>query len=302
MIKPHSPGQDLTTSCFLLPQELPGFSALSIQRICCGRSGGHMALMTSTELCHIWGTGEYGENGVEVATTGQPLLQQVQTMGNRSARVISVSVGNAHTAAVTKDGELFSWGGNWNGQLGVGALRRGGVHDKRLRFCFPAPTAVESLSGIRINRVSCGAAHTGVVSTDGKLYMFGCGDGGRLGLGSNDDTSSPQLVDALSDMIVLDVCCGNWHTLCLATQRRSCQRTSLLTTSPSKKKNRGAATEFRSGDEEGGYVYSFGSGLQGQVRPSTSSTMLLNCVLTIVFMHLLQSARAWEAKDCRASE
>jgi hypothetical protein len=33
--------------------------------------------------------------------------------------------------------------------------------------------------------VSCGAAHTGVITDFGEVYVWGCGDGGRLGLGAS---------------------------------------------------------------------------------------------------------------------
>ena len=35
----------------------------------------------------------------------------------------------------------------------------------------------------------CGAAHTGVVTDDGEVYVWGCGDGGRLGLGASQMSS-----------------------------------------------------------------------------------------------------------------
>lgn len=213
-----------TTSCFLLPQELPQLSAMSVQQLACGRSAGHIALLTASGECFTWGKGECGELGVNLSSAASArtdTLHHVRPIGARSSPVAAASVGNSHTVVATADGRLFAWGGNWSGQLGVGAARRGGVVDKRLRFCFPAPTAVEALSKVHISRVSCGAAHTGVVSAYGQLFTFGCGDGGRLGLGSNDDASSPQLVTVLADMVVLDVCCGGWHSL----SRHSATRT-----------------------------------------------------------------------------
>lgn len=261
----------LSTSCFLLPQELPALSAVSARQIGCGRSAGHIAIVTTSGKCFTWGKGEYGELGVALPSTASATtdgLHHVLPIGSRSSPVATASVGNAHTVVATTDGRLFAWGGNWSGQLGVGAVKRGGVADKRLRFCFPAPTAVEALNNVQVLRVSCGAAHTGVVSADGQLFTFGCGDGGRLGLGSNEDSSSPQLVTALADMVVLDVCCGSWHSLCLAAQRRAKSLPSS-STSPTRRrtsKRAGAHVADEDGDGQGGYVYSFGSGLQGQVR------------------------------------
>jgi hypothetical protein len=261
----------LSTSCFLLPQELPALSAVSAQQLACGRSAGHIALVTTSGKCFTWGKGEYGELGVTLSSTASATtdrLHHVQSIGTRSSPVVVVSVGNSHTAVATADGRLFAWGGNWSGQLGVGAAKRGGVVDKRLRFCFPAPTAVEALNNVQVARVSCGAAHTGVISADGQLFTFGCGDGGRLGLGSNEDASSPQLVMALVDMVVLDVCCGSWHSLCLAAQRRA-KAVPSSSASPTKRRaSERVGVQIADGDGGGqsGYVYSFGSGLQGQVR------------------------------------
>ena len=38
---------------------------------------------------------------------------------------------------------------------------------------------------MRLRMVSCGAAHTGVITDFGEVYVWGCGDGGRLGLGAS---------------------------------------------------------------------------------------------------------------------
>jgi alpha-tubulin suppressor-like RCC1 family protein len=44
------------------------------------------------------------------------------------------------------------------------------------------PCQLRSLEGIGINVVECGAFHTLALTTDGKLYIWGRGDGGQLGL------------------------------------------------------------------------------------------------------------------------
>lgn len=257
--------------CFLMPTELPELSVMHIRYIACGRTGGHVAFVTNEGKCFTWGRGEYGELGADtqqqLSRPPSAAVEPAKKSANRllqvggpfeNTRVVTVSVGNAHSVASTDNGKLYAWGANWSGQLGVGNPKRAGVKDKRMVFCFPSPTLVEALSSTKIARVSCGAAHTAVVSADGQLFTFGCGDGGRLGLGSNDDASQPQLVASLTSMLVLDVCCGSWHSLCLAAQRESNRASSTAT-----------IRDFGSASNEGGYVYSFGSGLQGQVRRSS---------------------------------
>lgn len=76
------------------------------------------------------------------------------------------------SAAITDDGCLYTWGRGNYGRLGHG----------KSNDCF-VPTAVSTLKGVHVSKVSCGSgdSHTLCVTVDGKVYSWGDGDYGKLG-------------------------------------------------------------------------------------------------------------------------
>ena len=113
---------------------------------------------------------------------------------------MAAAVGRHHSAAVGDDGALFVWGHDGNGQLGTG--------DTANRL---ARTRIAGLPA-HVRQVAAGDFHTGIVTEAGDLLMCGYGRDGRLGLGDEDDRTTPTLVArAVFDgeavlMVVLRVC------------------------------------------------------------------------------------------------
>lgn len=126
-------------------------------------------------------------------------------------KVRYVSCSHSHSAAISSDGVLYAWGSTVSGKLGVGI-----VEDKFEQFS-PVPLLVKFPGKRKIRSVSCGAAHTGAVSTTGELFMWGCANGGRLGLGAEvtDAVVVPTLVRDLTvrrKVKVWEVSCGSTHS------------------------------------------------------------------------------------------
>ena len=100
---------------------------------------------------------------------------------------------DGHQFAINSIGELYSWGYNGSGQLGLG--------DKTART---SPTKVESSTDWVMARA--GSNHSVAINTAGELYTWGKYDGGQLGQGS-DDITTPTKVGLLTG-----------YTLCAAAE------------------------------------------------------------------------------------
>ncbi|CAN1127937.1 Ultraviolet-B receptor UVR8 [Linum perenne] len=113
----------------------------------------------------------------------------------------SASTGGSASAASS----ILSWGWNGSSQLG----RTG--NEKR-------PSEVEGMSEERAISVSAGRVHSMAVTSEGELWVWGCGKSGRLGLGSPYDEQEPIVVDSLEGRKVLQAVAGFDHNLVLVAQ------------------------------------------------------------------------------------
>lgn len=77
--------------------------------------------------------------------------------GLKGNKVASVATGGHHSLAVTAEGELYTWGSNAYGALGLGPRPR----------LSPTPALVQSLWGVPIASVAAGTYHSGCVDRHG---------------------------------------------------------------------------------------------------------------------------------------
>lgn len=113
-----------------------------------------------------------------------------------------------HFLAISSSGQIFSWG--------VGEFGRLGHSEENLNK--DAPTKITALSDRQIVNASCGTTYSAVITSNGELFTFGQGRFGKLGHGNSDDKPIPTLVTALKSHKIVDVSCGDSHTLCATDQ------------------------------------------------------------------------------------
>ncbi|NXL87493.1 HERC5 ligase, partial [Alectura lathami] len=109
-------------------------------------------------------------------------------------------------------GQLFTWGQNAHGQLGVGSQVT----------LIPKPQPVKGLKGIPLAQIAAGGAHSVAVSLSGAVYSWGKNNFGQLGLGHTEDRDCPSYIKALEHWKTVFISCGADHTAVLSKDGLVC--------------------------------------------------------------------------------
>jgi len=181
--------------------QVDALRGVGVKQIACG--SGHTVVLTTDGEVFTWGRGDdgrlgHGDNGWKyVPRITQSLTGQV---------VVQVTCGSYHTAAVTSDGSLHTWGGGMYGKLGHGS-EAGCSNPKR----------VEGLAGLCVSQIACGSRHTVIITSAGATYSWGDMENGVAGHGASEGHQyTPRLVERLAGKNIVQISACGFHTACLS--------------------------------------------------------------------------------------
>ena len=113
-----------------------------------------------------------------------------------NGKIVDISCGTVHNLALTEDGNVFSWGSFQGGQLGLSSdilMTKDNKKNNEKKLFLSSPTLIPyfSKNKIKIEKISGGEAHSLALSDKGKVYSWGFGSNGQLGLGFCEDSFEP---------------------------------------------------------------------------------------------------------------
>uniref|UniRef100_A0A8C7TJR8 RCC1 and BTB domain containing protein 1 n=1 Tax=Oncorhynchus mykiss TaxID=8022 RepID=A0A8C7TJR8_ONCMY len=147
-----------------------------VTEVACGSH--HSLALTNTGEVYAWGYNNCGQVG-SGSTANQPTPRRVSNCLQNKV-VVSITCGQTSSLAVVENGEVYGWGYNGNGQLGLGN------NGNQL-----TPCRLVGLQGLCVLQIVSGYAHSLALTDEGLLYAWGTNTYGQLGTGNKSNQLSP---------------------------------------------------------------------------------------------------------------
>lgn len=139
----------------------------------------HTCGITTAGEAYCWGANIQGALGTDGRSSQRAALEPALVSGGH--RWLDIAAGGQFTCGVTTAHELFCWGSNLFGRLGIPA----GESQR-------APVRVAA--GQRWTSVSVSMHHACAITTDGEAYCWGRNHQGELGIGNTTERAEPSRV------------------------------------------------------------------------------------------------------------
>lgn len=205
-------GNDLYTSF----THVPIISGFGFNQLACGDD--FTLLLTNNGNVLSTGNGSAGQHCVdhfkprfEFAAVGSDTLKDgcFEAFG-----IQQIAAGEAHCAALDKNGNVHLWGRNHFGECNEKPDITKVVHTPRVVKYFKEGIERKCLM------VACGGFHTLILNQDNDIIALGRNDSGQLGLSQNEyeHQSEPTRVTLFSDKVITNIAAGSSHSVALTVE------------------------------------------------------------------------------------
>lgn len=240
------------------PVKVSFFESKHVDQIACGMRHS-LALLKGEygDQVYGFGSGKRGQLGIFNKVKFVNLPQSVD--GLKEVNVSSITANGDHSAALSDNGHLYTWGRGFGGKADVSCpnivispftftqaalgwnhaliltdegevFMLGGKHHGVLdnpqkenlvkQELNEEVEKIRDLDGIKVVGVASGSEHSVLTTENGMIMTWGWGEHGQLGLGKTCDEISPQVVNiGKNEGVTSKVYCGSGFTFVVRTLR-----------------------------------------------------------------------------------
>jgi RCC1 and BTB domain-containing protein len=132
-----------------------------------------------TKSGELYGFGYNNDRQIGCGNT-RDQFTPIKINGFNNENIVSIACGGCHSLVLTDIGQVYGWGSNYYGQLGLGNLI---IEDRPKRIDLNSDQVIKS--------ISCGWNHSLLLTTDGDIYGFGLNSFGQIGNGNKTNQLNP---------------------------------------------------------------------------------------------------------------
>ncbi len=157
-------------------------------------NGSHTIILKANGTVWSFGQNTYGQlgDGSYVAKDGT-----VKVSFEENTKITQIDAGKEHNIALDTEGNVWTWGRNSNGQLGVS----GSTSNVPVKVDIPE----------KVVKVAAGNNYSLAIGESGTAYGWGFNENGELGIGTYKTVSTPTKIVNIEKAI--DISGGNNHSL-----------------------------------------------------------------------------------------
>lgn len=176
------------------PIEISGIS--NAVAVACG--GKSMYVLKEDGTVWSWGNNAGGELGRHTDEKIDAVPKKVEGLEN----ITQISAGYDFALALDKEGNVWSWGVNRCGQLGMGDTQNRTIPEKI--------TEIDE----KVVSVAAGSQHSGAVTSSQRVWLWGANDGSQLGkTDKNSMIETPFMLKSITRLT--DIAAGGGQTIAL---------------------------------------------------------------------------------------
>ncbi|KAL8044827.1 hypothetical protein ABFX02_08G071600 [Erythranthe guttata] len=184
-----------------VPSQVKALANVKIVQAAIG--GWHCLAVDDQGRAYAWGGNEYGQCGEEPERkddSGRPVRRDIAIPQRCVPKltVRQVAAGGTHSVVLTREGHVWTWGQPWP----PGDIKQ-----------ISTPVRVQGLDRVKV--IAVGAFHNLALLDDGTVMAWGSNEYGQLGTGDTQPRSQPIAVQGLSDLNLVDIAAGGWHSTAL---------------------------------------------------------------------------------------